>query len=112
MDDFGTGYSGMSYLRVFPFDKIKIDRSFVAELGGNGECLAIVQAITRLGSNLGIPTVAEGVETEEQRQLLREEGCTQMQGYLFSRPVPASEIAGLLSSHRDGWPATGYCMTG
>jgi EAL domain-containing protein (putative c-di-GMP-specific phosphodiesterase class I) len=107
MDDFGTGYSGMSYLRVFPFDKIKIDRSFVAELGGNGECLAIV----RLGSNLGIPTVAEGVETEEQRQSLREEGCTQLQGYLFSRPVPASEIAGLLSSHRDGWPATGYCMT-
>ena len=101
MDDFGTGYSGLSYLRAFPFDKIKIDRSFISELGESADCLAIIQAITNLGSNLGIPTLAEGVETEEQLELLRKEGCTEMQGYLFSLPVPASEIAGLLSSPRN-----------
>ena len=99
MDDFGTGYSSLSYLRSFPFDKIKIDRSFVAELGETGECLAIVGAIAKLALNLGIPTTAEGVETEAQRELLRKEGCTEMQGYLFSRPIPASEIAALLSAH-------------
>jgi diguanylate cyclase (GGDEF)-like protein len=101
MDDFGTGYSGLSYLRAFPFDKIKIDRSFISELGESADCMAIIRAITNLGSNLGIPTLAEGVETEEQLELLRKEGCTEMQGYLFSRPVPASEIAGLLSSPRN-----------
>jgi EAL domain-containing protein (putative c-di-GMP-specific phosphodiesterase class I) len=63
--------------------------------------MAIIRAITNLGSNLGIPTLAEGVETEEQFELLRKEGCTEMQGYLFSRPIPASEIAGLLSSRRN-----------
>ncbi len=101
MDDFGTGYSGLSYLRAFPFDKIKIDRSFISELGESGDCLAIIQAIIQLGSNLGIPTLAEGAETEEQLARLREAGCSEMQGYLFSRPVPASEIAALLSSRRD-----------
>ena len=105
MDDFGTGYSGLSYLRAFPFDKIKIDRSFVSELAENGDCMAIVRAITRLGSSLGIRTTAEGVETEEQRELLRSEGCTEMQGYLLSRPMPASEIAKFLTSYsRDGSP--------
>ena len=101
MDDFGTGYSGLSYLRAFPFDKIKIDRSFISELGESADCMAIIKAITNLGSNLGIPTLAEGVETEKQLAWLREAGCTEMQGYLFSRPVPASEIAGLLNSHRN-----------
>jgi EAL domain-containing protein (putative c-di-GMP-specific phosphodiesterase class I) len=101
MDDFGTGYSGLSYLRAFPFDKIKIDRSFISELGESADCMAIIRAITNLGSNLGIPTLAEGVETQEQLELLRKEGCTEMQGYLFSRPVPASEIAGLLNSPRN-----------
>ena len=67
MDDFGTGYSGMSYLRAFPFDKIKIDRSFISELGASQDCMAIVLAITKLGSSLGIRTTADGVETEEQR---------------------------------------------
>ncbi len=99
MDDFGTGYSGLSYLRAFPFDKIKIDRSFISELGESADCMAIIRAITNLGSNLGIPTLAEGVETKKQFAWLREAGCTEMQGYLFSRPVPASEIAGLLSPH-------------
>jgi EAL domain-containing protein (putative c-di-GMP-specific phosphodiesterase class I) len=112
IDDFGTGYSAMSYLRSFPFDKIKIDRSFVEELGTNGECLAIVQAIARLGLDLGVATLAEGVETEVQRALLHKEGCKEMQGYLFSRPIPANEIAALLSSNRAGWQAKEYRLTG
>ena len=104
MDDFGTGYSRLSYLRAFPFDKVKIDRSFVSELAENGDCMAIVRAITKLGSSLGIRTTAEGVETKEQRELLRNEGCTEMQGYLLSRPLPADEIAKFLTAHSLGWP--------
>ncbi|MGB6175292.1 MAG: EAL domain-containing protein [Methylocella sp.] len=111
MDDFGTGYSGLSYLRAFPFDKIKIDRSFISELGDSADCMAIIKAITHLGSNLGIPTLAEGVETKKQLSWLREVGCTEMQGYLFSRPVPASEIAGLLSSQRMSRQADQYLLT-
>jgi diguanylate cyclase (GGDEF)-like protein/PAS domain S-box-containing protein len=98
LDDFGTGYSSLNYLRSFAFNKIKIDRSFIAEVG-NTECLAIVRAIAKLAADLGIPTVAEGVETEAQRELIRKEGCTEMQGYLFSRPVPAGAIVGLLNAH-------------
>jgi diguanylate cyclase (GGDEF)-like protein len=96
MDDFGTGYSSLSYLRSFPFDKIKIDRSFVAELGKNSDCVAIVRAVTGLGSSLGMATTAEGVETKEQLDMLRAEGCSQVQGFLFSHPRPASEIPFLL----------------
>jgi predicted signal transduction protein with EAL and GGDEF domain len=96
MDDFGTGYSSLSYLRSFPFDKIKIDRSFIRELGKKNDCVAIIRAVTRLGSNLGMATTAEGVETEQQLEILRAEGCTQVQGYLFSRPQPASEIPAML----------------
>jgi EAL domain-containing protein (putative c-di-GMP-specific phosphodiesterase class I) len=108
MDDFGTGYSGMSYLRAFPFDKIKIDRSFISELGASQDCMAIVLAITKLGSSLGIRTTAEGVETEEQRELLRNHGCTEMQGYLLSRPMPASEVKKFLTSHRNVWQSGEY----
>ena len=111
MDDFGTGYSGMSYLRAFPFDKIKIDRSFISELGASQDCMAIVLAITKLGLSLGIRTTAEGVETEEQRELLRKQGCTEMQGYLFSRPMPASEITKFLTSHR-GWQPDEHGLNG
>lgn len=111
MDDFGTGYSGLSYLRAFPFDKIKIDRSFISELGESGDCMAIIQAVTNLGSSLGIPTVAEGVETEEQRSLLRAVGCTEMQGHLFSQPIPASEIAELLSPQPNRPQADEYLLT-
>jgi EAL domain-containing protein (putative c-di-GMP-specific phosphodiesterase class I) len=111
MDDFGTGYSGLSYLRAFPFDKIKIDRSFISELGERGDCLAIIQAIINLGSSLGIPTLAEGVETKNQLEWLRQTGCIEMQGYLFSRPVPASEIAGLLISRRKRRQASEYLLT-
>ena len=97
MDDFGTGYSSLSYLRAFPFDKIKIDRSFISELGNKeSDCVAIIRAVTRLGANLGMTTTAEGVETEEQLEILRAEGCTQAQGYLFSRPSPVAEVPAML----------------
>ena len=92
LDDFGTGYSSLSYLRSFPFDKIKIDRSFVSELATRDDSMAIVRAVTGLGKSLGIVTTAEGVETDAQFDLLRREGCTQAQGYLFSRPRPAAEV--------------------
>ncbi len=93
MDDFGTGYSSLSYLRSFPFDKIKIDQSFVRELSSRADCLAIVQSIASLGANLGMATVAEGVETEDQFQQIRAAGCTEVQGYYFGKPKPASELA-------------------
>jgi diguanylate cyclase (GGDEF)-like protein len=96
MDDFGTGYSSLSYLRSFPFDKIKIDRSFIKELGNANDCVAIIRAVTRLGHSLGMTTTAEGVETEEQLKILRAEGCTQVQGYLFSPPRPAKEVPALI----------------
>src|SRR5947208_2237597 len=100
LDDFGTGYSSLSYLRSFPFDKIKIDRSFVSELATRDDSMAIVRAVTGLGKSLGIVTTAEGVETEAQFDLLRREGCTQAQGYLFSRPVPAAEVMKMLAKVR------------
>jgi diguanylate cyclase (GGDEF)-like protein/PAS domain S-box-containing protein len=100
MDDFGTGYSSLSYLRSFPFDKIKIDQSFVHDLASHGDSMAIIRAVAGLGKSLRIKTLAEGVETSEQLALLRAEGCTQMQGYLFGRPQPASEIADLLANQR------------
>ena len=92
MDDFGTGYSRLGYLREFPFDKIKIDRSFVHDLGANPDSQAIVRAIISLGSSLGITITAEGVETERDLEALRAEGCTQAQGYFFSVPRPQREI--------------------
>jgi diguanylate cyclase (GGDEF)-like protein len=97
MDDFGTGYSSLSYLRSFPFDKIKIDRSFVQELATREDSMAIVRAVTGLGKSLGISIVAEGVETTEQLGLLRTEGCTEVQGFLFSRPRPAQDVEAMLS---------------
>jgi diguanylate cyclase (GGDEF)-like protein len=96
MDDFGTGYSSLSYLRRFPFDKIKIDQSFIRELGQREECAAIVRAATGLADALGMEAVAEGVETEDQLALVALEGCAEAQGYLISRPMPASEVFGFL----------------
>jgi EAL domain-containing protein (putative c-di-GMP-specific phosphodiesterase class I) len=92
MDDFGTGYSSLSYLRSFPFDKIKIDQSFIRDLGDSEDSLAIVRAVTGLGAALGMRTTAEGVETAEQLEYLRREGCTEVQGFLFSRPRPSAEL--------------------
>jgi diguanylate cyclase (GGDEF)-like protein/PAS domain S-box-containing protein len=100
LDDFGTGYSSLSYLRSFPFDKIKIDRSFVSELATRQDSMAIVRAVTGLGKSLGIVTTAEGVETDAQFDLLRREGCTQAQGYLFSPPRPAAEVEQMLTKVR------------
>jgi EAL domain-containing protein (putative c-di-GMP-specific phosphodiesterase class I) len=96
MDDFGTGYSSLSYLRSFPFDKIKIDRSFVQDLAQRPDCVAIVRAISGLGRSLNITTTAEGVETSDQLERLRAEGCDEVQGFLFSKARPASEIAQFL----------------
>jgi len=98
MDDFGTGYSSIGYLRSFPFDKIKIDQSFVRDLLVDEGSLAIVRAIAGLGVSFGITTTAEGVETEEQMRCLNLEGCIEVQGYFYSKPVPGSEIIGLLAS--------------
>jgi predicted signal transduction protein with EAL and GGDEF domain len=101
LDDFGTGYSSLSNLRKFPFDKIKIDRSFISDLSrANVDAVAMVRSVSQLGVALGIMTTAEGVETKEQLETVRMEGCTEMQGFLFSRPIPAHEIAQLLSRHR------------
>ncbi len=97
LDDFGTGYSSLSYLRSFPFDKIKIDRSFVTDLNGGTGASAIIRAITTLAGALGMETLAEGVEEEGQIESLRREGCQQVQGYWFSRPVPGSEVSGLVA---------------
>jgi diguanylate cyclase (GGDEF)-like protein/PAS domain S-box-containing protein len=97
MDDFGTGYSSLSYLRSFPFDKIKIDRSFVKDLAQRTDCVAIVRAISGLGRSLNITTTAEGVETIDQLDWLRAEGCNEVQGFLFSAARPAAEIEQLLS---------------
>lgn len=92
MDDFGTGYSSLSYLRQFPFDKIKIDGSFIRGLSDGGDCGTIVEAITKMANAMKIATVAEGVETQQQLVKVREWGCTEMQGYLFSHPKPVEEI--------------------
>jgi diguanylate cyclase (GGDEF)-like protein len=92
MDDFGTGYSSLSYLQSFPFDKIKIDRSFVKGIAESVGSLNIVRAVTALANGLGMITTAEGVETEEQLATIRAEGCTEMQGYVFSPPLPLEEI--------------------
>jgi diguanylate cyclase (GGDEF)-like protein len=98
MDDFGTGYSCIGYLRSFPFDKIKIDQSFVRDLLVDEGSLAIVRAIAGLGVSFGMITTAEGVETEEQMRCLNLEGCIEVQGYLYSKPVPASEVVAVLES--------------
>jgi diguanylate cyclase (GGDEF)-like protein len=98
MDDFGTGYSSLSYLRSFPFDKLKIDQSFIRDLGEAGDSAAIVRAIAGMGQSLGIKTTAEGVETEQQMRQLIGDGCDELQGYFFSKPCPAAEVARLLSS--------------
>jgi diguanylate cyclase (GGDEF)-like protein len=97
MDDFGTGYSSIGYLRSFPFDKIKIDQSFVRDLLVDKGSLAIVRAIAGLGVSFGMTTTAEGVETEEQMRCLNLEGCIEVQGYLFSKPIEANQVTSVLA---------------
>jgi EAL domain-containing protein (putative c-di-GMP-specific phosphodiesterase class I) len=93
LDDFGIGYSSMRYLQIFPIDKIKIDKSFIQSMPDHSDSVAIVCAIAGLARNLDIETTAEGVETAEQFALLRSAGCQLAQGYLFSRPVPVSQLS-------------------
>ena len=100
MDDFGTGCSSLSYLRSFPFDKIKIDRSFVSELAERKDSMAIVRAVTGLGRSLGIPITADGVETSDQMTLFRSEGCSEVQGHLVSPPLLASEVDKMFPKER------------
>ncbi|MCU0838053.1 MAG: EAL domain-containing protein [Rhodospirillales bacterium] len=101
MDDFGTGYSSLSYLRRFPIDRIKIDGTFVRDLESGDGGLAIVRAVIALGASLAMQTTAEGVETPEQARRLRELGCNEAQGYLFSPPLPAAEFAAYVARHLD-----------
>jgi EAL domain-containing protein (putative c-di-GMP-specific phosphodiesterase class I) len=98
IDDFGTGYSSMSLMKQFPIDTIKIDRSFIRDLADDSEDQAIAQAIIRMGQALGMMVIAEGVETIEQETFLRDHACDEMQGFLFSKPVPAQQLADLLRS--------------
>ncbi len=98
IDDFGTGYSSMSLMKQFPIDTIKIDRSFVRDLPDDSEDVAIAQAIISMGKALGMTVVAEGVETSEQQEFLRAHACDEMQGFLFSRPLPPRDLAELLKS--------------
>ena len=92
MDDFGTGYSSLGSLRSFPFDKIKIDRSFIRDVTTREDAFAIVELVTGVGRSLGMTTIAEGIETEEQFACVKQVGCEQVQGYLIGRPVPASQL--------------------
>jgi EAL domain-containing protein (putative c-di-GMP-specific phosphodiesterase class I) len=96
IDDFGTGYSSMSLMKQFPIDTIKIDRSFVRDLPVDSEDQAIAQAIISMGKALGMTVIAEGVETVEQEAFLRSHACDEMQGFLFSKPLPAMQMADLL----------------
>jgi predicted signal transduction protein with EAL and GGDEF domain len=97
MDDFGTGYASLSSLQSFPFDKIKIDRTFVSGVDHNGQSQAIVRAVIGLGKALNIPVIAEGVETEGERLFLMREGCAEIQGYVIGHPRPIEDYAGLTS---------------
>ena len=107
MDDFGTGYSSLSYLQRFQFDKIKVDRSFIGAIGIEPSAAAIVRAVINLASSLGMLTCAEGVETDEQLAALRDEGCSEVQGYLFGKPMPACEFELMYGAHRQARVAPG-----
>jgi diguanylate cyclase (GGDEF)-like protein len=104
MDDFGTGYSSLSYLRSFPFDKIKIDRTFMRDLKSKGDSLAIIKAVIGLGQSLGMSTTAEGIETEDQLAAVRDQGCNEVQGFLFSPPISAQAVTEMLAKEAASRP--------
>jgi EAL domain-containing protein (putative c-di-GMP-specific phosphodiesterase class I) len=101
MDDFGTGYSSLSYLQSFPFDKIKVDRSFVSDLETNNNNAAIVRAVVTLARSLNLPVLAEGVETETQRLILSHEDCDQIQGYLIGKPLTILNYERIINSPQE-----------
>ncbi len=105
LDDFGTGYSSLSYLKRFPFDKIKIDRCFITDIAEPDGSAGIVRAVVNIAAERNMMTTAEGVETAEQQRILRELGCQEMQGYLFSAPKPAETVRAMLRAHRENPPA-------
>ncbi len=100
MDDFGTGYSSLAYLRSFPFDKIKIDRQFVRDMPERNDSRAIIRAVASLASSLRIATIIEGIETEEQLDMAKAEGCDEAQGFLFAKPMPERDVSGYLAKRR------------
>ena len=100
IDDFGTGYSSFSYLRRFPVDELKIDKSFIDNIGSSGEDLAIVRTVVELARILQLRTTAEGIETQQQLDLLRELGCDVGQGYFFARPLHPEDVPAYLARHR------------
>jgi EAL domain-containing protein (putative c-di-GMP-specific phosphodiesterase class I) len=102
MDDFGTGYSSLSYLQKFPFDKIKIDGSFIQGLSETDESAAIVRAVAGLAQSFRMTTTAEGVETAEQLRIVKDLGCTEMQGHLFSMACNPQDLAALMAAHGEG----------
>ena len=104
LDDFGTGYSSLSYLRRYRFDKLKIDQSFISDIESNTDSRAIVDAIIRLGHDLGMSLAAEGVETQAQYEILRTLGCGEIQGYLIGRPMPGEDLARFLAQANDARP--------
>jgi len=110
LDDFGTGYSSLSYVHSFPFDKIKIDQTFIGDLRHNRHSMAIVRAVIGLGHSLNMPVLAEGVETQAQRGVLIKEGCDEAQGYFFGRPLPIAEQAELIG--RQANAAKNYALAG
>jgi predicted signal transduction protein with EAL and GGDEF domain len=97
MDDFGTGYSSLSYVRSFPFDKIKIDQCFVRDLKDNPDSISIIRAVTGIGESFGMTTTVEGVETQEQLDTMRSEGCNEVQGFFYSKPMPLGDVPALLA---------------
>jgi len=101
MDDFGTGYSSLSYLQRFPFDKIKIDRSFIANLSSEGDKGAIIEAIIKMSQSLGMTTNVEGVETNDQASFLLDQGCDEVQGFYYAHPMQAAEIQAISKASSD-----------
>jgi diguanylate cyclase (GGDEF)-like protein len=108
MDDFGTGYSSLSYLQSFPFDKIKIDQSFLLNVERNGQSAAIIRGVIGLARGLGLPVIAEGVETNEQLDFLSREACDEVQGYLIGRPRPIADYAEMIGGHAEVRPAAAF----
>jgi EAL domain-containing protein (putative c-di-GMP-specific phosphodiesterase class I) len=106
MDDFGTGYSSLGYLRAFPFDKVKIDKSFIRDLGEHSQGSAIIGAVSHLCGKLGITATIEGVETHSQLSQLKDEHCAEGQGYVFGRPMPVEQIRAFMREWPQRWQAT------